>query len=114
VNPQRAKKMLTDQLAELDEQERRAQQADTQTEQHTLTQHPADYGSDLTNEMEHNLLVETIGRERQRILDALQRIEDGTYGRCRVDGEPIAEERLLARPEAELCLHHQELAERQA
>jgi RNA polymerase-binding transcription factor DksA len=113
VNLTRAKKLLTDQLAELDEQDRRARGADTQSEQHTLTQHPADYGSDLTNEMERNLMVETIGRERQQILDALQRIEEGTYGRCRVDGEPIDEERLKARPEADLCLRHQELAERQ-
>ena len=110
----RAKKLLTDQLAELDEQEKRARGADTQTDQHALSQHPADYGSDLTNEMERNLMVETISRDRDRILAALQRVEDGTYGRCQVDGEPIDEERLKARPDAELCLHHQERAERQA
>ena len=35
---------------------------------------------------------------------ALGRIEDGTYGECVKCGEPIAEGRLEARPEAALCI----------
>jgi DnaK suppressor protein len=44
---------------------------------------------------------------------ALRRIEDGTYGVCLVDGEPIHETRLEAVPWAPYCLKHQsELEER--
>jgi len=44
---------------------------------------------------------------------ALRRIEDGTYGRCVVDGEPIDEKRLEAVPWTPYCLKHQsELEER--
>jgi DnaK suppressor protein len=35
---------------------------------------------------------------------ALQRIEQGGYGRCTRCGEPIAHARLLAIPEAALCI----------
>jgi DnaK suppressor protein len=35
---------------------------------------------------------------------ALQRVEDGTYGRCVRCGEPIAEARLEAMPAAQLCI----------
>ena len=44
---------------------------------------------------------------------ALRRIEDGTYGRCAIDGEPIDEKRLEAVPWTPYCLKHQlELEER--
>jgi hypothetical protein len=35
---------------------------------------------------------------------ALRRVGEGTYGRCRGCGGPIAPERLEARPEAEQCI----------
>jgi RNA polymerase-binding transcription factor len=47
----------------------------------------------------------------QDVRDALQRIEDGTFGRCVVDGEPIEPKRLEAVPWARYCLKHQELLE---
>ena len=114
MDPERAKKLLTDQLTELDERERWARRLnDTQPpDQGALSQHPADYGSDLTDEMERELMVKTISSERQQIIGALQRIAAGTYGRCRVDGEPIDDDRLEAQPVADLCLRHQVEAER--
>jgi len=36
---------------------------------------------------------------------ALERIEAGDYGRCEVCGEPIAADRLLARPAARTCIN---------
>jgi RNA polymerase-binding protein DksA len=39
-----------------------------------------------------------------RIENALKRIEDGTYGSCRVCGREIGEERLEAQPWADLCI----------
>src|SRR5580700_11741939 len=43
----------------------------------------------------------------EQIRDALQRIEDGTFGGCVVDGEPIEPKRLEAVPWTPYCLKHQ-------
>src|SRR5215213_469468 len=42
------------------------------------------------------------------VVAALDRIEDGTFGRCAQDGEPIEEKRLASVPWAAYCLKHQE------
>src|SRR6266567_2889779 len=42
---------------------------------------------------------------------ALKRIEDGTYGRCVVCGQPIPEKRLEAIPWAALCVKDEALLE---
>jgi len=47
----------------------------------------------------------------QQVRDALQRIEDGTFGRCVVDGKAIEEKRLEAVPWTPYCLKHQTLLE---
>lgn len=47
----------------------------------------------------------------QQVRDALKRIEDGTFGRCIVDHQPIEEKRLEAVPWAPYCLKHQRLLE---
>ena len=52
--------------------------------------------------------VSTLVRQAQRHLGeieaALQRVEDGSYGRCERCGEPIPEARLEARPVARTCV----------
>jgi DnaK suppressor protein len=40
----------------------------------------------------------------QEIRDALIRIEEGVYGKCMSCGQPISEKRLLAMPEAKMCV----------
>jgi DnaK suppressor protein len=50
----------------------------------------------------------------QQVRDALRRIDDGTFGRCVVDGAPIEEKRLDAIPWTPYCLEHQKLLERTA
>ena len=42
---------------------------------------------------------------------ALRRLDDGTYGRCEVCQEPIADERLAAQPATRFCVRHQAQAE---
>lgn len=62
-------------------------------------------------EEEHTLELRVRDRERKllkKIAQALQRIEDGSYGRCEESGEPIGIARLLARPTACLALEAQE------
>ena len=55
-------------------------------------------------------LDEGIGERAQQpigeIEAALKRIEDGTYGFCEVDREPIPVERLRAIPWARTCIKH--------
>lgn len=43
---------------------------------------------------------------------ALQRVEDGTFGRCEVGGEAIADERLEVLPTTRYCAEHAAAAER--
>lgn len=54
-------------------------------------------------------------RERkliQKIKQAIQRTEDGTYGICEDCGEEISASRLKARPEATLCINCKEEQEK--
>jgi DnaK suppressor protein len=41
----------------------------------------------------------------EEIESALQRIAEGTYGRCQSCGRPISEERLAVLPQAALCIN---------
>ena len=45
---------------------------------------------------------------------ALKRIEDGTYGKCAVDGGPIEPQRLESVPWTPYCLKHQRELEKRA
>jgi DnaK suppressor protein len=46
-----------------------------------------------------------------QVRDALQRIEDGTFGQCIVDRGPIEAKRLEASPWTPYCMKHQKLLE---
>jgi DnaK suppressor protein len=52
-------------------------------------------------------LAETNSAILAAVRAALRRIEDGTYGLCVVDGEPIDEKRLEAVPWTPYCVKHQ-------
>jgi DnaK suppressor protein len=68
-----------------------------------------------TLETDRSLELRTRDRERKlisKIDEALQRIEDGTYGFCEETNEPISLKRLEARPIATLSLEAQERHER--
>jgi RNA polymerase-binding protein DksA len=58
----------------------------------------------------------TLGENSEQVLaeinEALQRIEAGTYGTCKVCGKEIATERLEAYPWASLCIDDARKAER--
>ncbi len=68
----------------------------------------ADFAEQAT-ERENDDVLRAIGDESRleisRIRQALQRIEDGSYGDCSSCGKRIAEERLLAVPYTTLCIH---------
>ena len=56
-------------------------------------------------ELEKRLALEKQLRDQLTDIEhALQKIEDGTYGLCDSCGQPIAENRLEALPQASLCI----------
>ena len=70
----------------------------------TVDQHPADV-ADFTYQRElQQTTQEILDREAAQIQDALRQREQGRYGTCASCGQPIAPERLEARPEATLCI----------
>jgi len=68
--------------------------------------HMADLGTD-NYEQEFALgLMDSERRLLTEIDEALQRIEDGTYGICQGTGEPIPKPRLEAQPWARYCVEY--------
>lgn len=66
---------------------------------------------------ETNLVIGLRLRDRdqkllKKIEKALKKIEEGTYGICEVCGVEIDEKRLMARPEATLCIDCKRAQER--
>lgn len=60
-----------------------------------------------TQESDRNFELRIRDRERKlinKIKEALQRIDDDTFGICEVCGEDISEARLKARPVTTLCI----------
>jgi len=58
-------------------------------------------------ETDRNFLLRIRDRERkliEKIKDALERIDNGTFGICEVCGRDIGEERLRARPVTTRCI----------
>lgn len=69
-----------------------------------------------TLETDRNFTLRIRDRERKligKIKEALERIENGTYGYCEACGEPIGEKRLMARPVTTLCIRCKEKQEQQ-
>ena len=75
----------------------------------------ADESDRASSETDQSLELRTRDRMRKlikKINQALDRIENGTYGYCEETGEPIGLARLEARPVATLCIEAQERHER--
>jgi len=67
-------------------------------------------------ESDRNFLLRIRDRERKLILkvkEALERIDNGTFGICEACGKAISEKRLMARPVTTLCIDCKTERERQ-
>ena len=112
VDPDRARQLLTGELAALDDRLRAAEDnraeasADTVGQEGALGQHPGDYGSEVNTTMEADLSVTTLSEQRRHVQEAIERLDEGRYGRCAVCGREIDDERLEARPEVPTCREH--------
>ncbi|MBX6377074.1 MAG: TraR/DksA C4-type zinc finger protein [Clostridia bacterium] len=109
--PQDARRRLERELARLEDLAARLgdgglneSQAESLEELSAYDNHPADLGSE-TFERSKDLALRRLFRSNaERVREALRRLEAGTYGLCVRCGRPIAAERLVAAPEADLCL----------
>lgn len=62
-------------------------------------------GATIAYERQHVVSLIEQAREHLAAIDeALARLDEGGYGRCEVCGQPIAPERLAARPTATRCV----------
>ena len=70
-----------------------------------------------SQESDRNFELRIRDRERKlakKLREALQRIDDGTFGICEVCGKDISEKRLMARPITTLCIGCKTKQEEQA
>ncbi|QDI90850.1 yteA family sporulation protein [Salicibibacter halophilus] len=68
--------------------------------------HPGDQGTELHEQAKNIALNNQSQQQLDDVQQALQAIEDGTYGHCAVCGESIPYERLEIIPETRLCITH--------
>jgi RNA polymerase-binding transcription factor len=110
INIQKYKKRLLDLEKKLSQQTDR----DIEDGREDLIDTPGDAGdksvSDVAVDSEFTQ-AELNSMILQQVQDALRRIEDGTFGKCLVDGGPIEPKRLDAVPWTPYCLKHQTLLE---
>ncbi|MDI6872960.1 TraR/DksA family transcriptional regulator [Candidatus Solincola sp.] len=99
----REKEMLEKQYRDLEQGNLLASQSDFSGEMPFEEEYAASGTS--TFERERDLsLSENVKDLLQKVNEALERIENGTYGICEMCGLPIPEERLEALPYANLCI----------
>ena len=89
-------------------------QNDVRAGQESTDEGTEDIVDRANNSYNRELMFSLSDNERQRLLDidkAIERIDDGSYGRCSNCGTEIAEKRLEAVPWTRYCIDCQELAE---
>ncbi|HUZ55235.1 MAG TPA: TraR/DksA C4-type zinc finger protein [Streptosporangiaceae bacterium] len=67
-------------------------------------QDPADAGTNLAESDRAEAILAAAKARRVLVLDALVRLDDGSYGVCVNCGKPVPEGRLEVKPEAARCL----------
>ncbi len=103
-------------LAELDStsQTLKDEGAGESSELSHVKTHPGDVGTEVADNDREIAILEAGADQREQVVAAIARIDDGTYGVCVDCGQPIAPERLEARPEVSRCLADQQKAESRA
>ena len=65
---------------------------------------PADAGANLSETDRIEAVLHSAQQQRGKVVAALTRMSEGTYGRCVDCGKPVPEGRLEARPDASRCV----------
>lgn len=84
----------------------------TLSEERSVEADSIDTACNLINQTIELRTKDRVRKLIKKIEEALQRIEDGTYGYCEETGKPIGVRRLEARPVATLCIEAQEQHEK--
>lgn len=103
------RKELEEMRADLDmqiEEEKENVRAESANPDRTELAHSYDFGQ------RKSALLDRLEGQRNQVDQALQRLDDGTYGQCTNCGQQIAPGRLKAMPQASLCIECQERMER--
>jgi RNA polymerase-binding protein DksA len=99
------RKELEEQLVYIKENSFRDTMKDASGDNSSYSFHMADQGTDAQEREKAFMMAYREGRLIYHIDEALERIEDGSYGECLECGEPISEPRLEAVPHARLCIN---------
>jgi DnaK suppressor protein len=113
VDREAARTRLEGLLADLDRSASTltAENAGGSSELSHLDQHQADTATELSDKDREDALMGVVSTQREEVVAALGRLDDGSYGRCVQCGADLPEERLEARPEASRCVACQAKAE---
>jgi len=111
---QYAKKLLHDKrggIESLQEQMRESQEVNESQQESSGAlsshdQHPADTATQTFQREQDQSIEERLDYELSEIDDALQRVENGDYGKCERCGKTISNERLEILPATRYCLEH--------
>ncbi len=107
-----AKEKLEAEIQQLQRDNLNRSQRDSSGDLSGYSYHMADVGTD-TFGREVELTIASAGSETMKLIDeALERIEDGTYGKCQICGCQVDMKRLEAVPYAHLCISCQSEEER--
>lgn len=106
------RKHLTGRIEFIDEQGLGVSLEDSISELSTYDNHPADIGSEVFERSKDFALRESAMITVAAIDDALEKIENGTYGSCDVCGKEIARDRLEVMPSTTLCRDCKEAEEK--
>lgn len=82
---------------------------ENQSEARELSSFPTHLADEGTEMYQREMTARLIAREQDRLEEveqALQRIEDGTFGICLATGQPISKERLRATPWAKFSMEY--------
>lgn len=77
-------------------------------ELNNVREHPGDQGTDLSDAEREVRVLDAAAADQRMIVQALERIDNGTYGKCIDCGKKIPDARLKARPEVARCVADQQ------
>ena len=86
--------------------ENEASLTDSVDELSSYDNHPADLGTELFEREKDRAIGVQMKADLNKVHDALQAIQNGTYGKCKVCGVDIPYERLEAVPYTLYCIYH--------
>jgi DnaK suppressor protein len=75
-------------------------------------QHPGDQGTDISDAEREVAVLDAAAADQRLIVQAIERIDAGTYGMCVDCGKKIPDARLKIRPESARCMADQQKYER--